>query len=160
MTTVVRKEDWGVWLLPDLEKLYYDSLLHLCYFSVSDSCNILSSSSSSCFLILSSSAWACAESSIARHRSVSGLKADVDLAGLEVSPYSTSTPSGILLVWHWQEKVRFSVAFSYKSCWDSSHESQLEKQAAGNVPFTPYNYRIFFIRSLCSYLSLWLLGFR
>lgn len=126
MTTVVRKEDWGVAVASGSGEIILLLLFPLIpfYFSVSDSCSILSSSSSSCFLILSSSAWACAESSIARRRSVSGLEADVELAGLEVSPYSTSTPSGILLEWHWQEKSEtqlFSVAFtvSYKRCTDT-----------------------------------------
>lgn len=92
-----------VWrLLLDQQKLVILLLFPLVpfYFSVSDSCSILSRSSSSCFLILSSSAWACAESSMARRRSVSGLEADMELEGLEVSPYSTSAPSGRLLEWH------------------------------------------------------------
>lgn len=118
MTTVVRKEDWGVAVASGSGEVRLLSFpLIPFHFSVSDSCNILSSSSSSCFLILSSSAWAWAESSIARRRSVSGLEADVELAGLEVSLYSTSTPSGILLEWHWQDKVRplASTAFLWLS---------------------------------------------
>lgn len=143
MTTVVRKEDWGVVVASGSGEVILLFPLTPFYFSVSDSCSILSSSSSSCFLILSSSAWACAESSIARRRSVSGLEAEVDLAGLEVSPYSTSTPSGILLEWHWQEKVRFSVALIQEVLrYTAFRESLLEKPAAGTVPFTTNNYRI------------------
>lgn len=94
-----KTEVW--WLLLDQQKLVILLLFPLVpfYFSVSDSCSILSSSSSSCFLIFSSAAWACAESSMARRRSVSGLEADMELEGLEVSPYSTSAPSGMLLEW-------------------------------------------------------------
>lgn len=72
------------------------SLFFPFYFSVSDSCSILSSSSSSCFLILSSSSWAWAESSMARRRSESRLGAGRE-AGRGTSSYSTSTPSGMLL---------------------------------------------------------------
>ncbi|KAF3850854.1 hypothetical protein F7725_012626 [Dissostichus mawsoni] len=70
---------------------------------ISDSCKIIASSSSSCFLSRSSSSWARAESSMARRSSESALEAEGELTGLGVSPNSTSTPSGILL--EQQEKV-------------------------------------------------------
>lgn len=109
-----KTEVW--WLLLDQQKLVILLLFPLVpfYFSVSDSCSILSSSCSSCFLIFSSSAWACAESSMARRRSVSGLEADMELEGLEVSPYSTSAPSGMLLEWRVGKK--YLVKYNKKNC--------------------------------------------
>ena len=67
-----------------------------CYFSVRDSCSILSSSSSSSFLLLCSSIWARADSSMARRSSASRLEAELDPDGLP-SPRSTGAPSGMLL---------------------------------------------------------------
>lgn len=152
MTTVVRKENWGVVVASGSGKSCIIIIpSYSFYFSVRDSCNILSSSSSSCFLILSSSSWARAESSMARRRSESGLEAEMELVGLEVSPYSTSTPSGMLLEWHWggeggkwdpplfcgfywhmQAVNRYTV--SSKSLW--------ELKVARTVAFTTCNYAV------------------
>lgn len=54
------------------------------HFSVSDSCSILSSSSSSRLFLTSSSSRALADSSMASRISASGLEAE--LVGLDVSP--------------------------------------------------------------------------
>lgn len=130
-------------IIPSYSSFFY---FFIFYFSVSDSCNILSSSSSSCLLIFSSSAWARAESSMARRRSVSVLDPEGELAGLVVSPYSTSTPSGILLEWHWQRKCEIqlcSVAFTDtdKRWTDTQHQlNHCRTSKQQTVPFTTCYY--------------------
>lgn len=71
---------------------FFSSLILLGHFSVKESCKILCNSSSSSFLVLSSSSCARVESSIANRSSESGLEVEPGLEGV-VSLRSTKTPS-------------------------------------------------------------------
>ncbi len=71
---------------------FFPSLILLGHFSVKESCIILCNSSSSSFLVLSSSSCARVESSIANRSSESGLEVEPGLEGV-VSLRSTKTPS-------------------------------------------------------------------
>lgn len=84
---------------------FFPSLILLGHFSVKESCKILCNSSSSSFLVLSSSSCARAESSIANRSSESGLEVEPGLEGV-VSLRSTKTPSDPDL-WYCDRKRRF-----------------------------------------------------